>query len=322
MIDVPRSMLSRRGFCLCCFGTATFAATGGWLTPGQVFAQAQGIVDTIRAAAAAAPIKVYRLRGNVSVLEGSGGNIAVLTGTDGKVLIDAGIAVSRARIAEALASLSAEPIRHLINTHWHFDHADGNEWLRGEGATILSHENARKHLAMAQRVEDWDFDFPPSPPAALPTEIMSADRTLRLNGATLALKHYGPGHTDGDISVAFEQQEIVHTGDLYWSAGYPFIDRSTGGNTGGTIRAIEAILAAIGDDTIVIPGHGVISDKAGLARFHVMLSTIQDRVAALKAQGRTEGEAIAAAPTAPFDVEWGQYVIDPGFFTRLIYADV
>jgi glyoxylase-like metal-dependent hydrolase (beta-lactamase superfamily II) len=323
MIDVSRSMLSRRGFCLCCIGTATFAATGGWLTLGQVFAQAQGTVDTIRAAAAAARIKVYRLRGNVSVLEGSGGNIAVLTGTDGKVLIDAGIAVSRARIAEALTSLSAEPIRHLINTHWHFDHADGNEWLRGEGATILAHENARKHLATAQRVEDWNFDFPPSPPAALPTEVMSADRTLRLNGATLALKHYGPGHTDGDISVAFEQQEIVHTGDLYWNGAYPFIDYSTGGSLGGNIRAVEAILAGTTDRTIIVPGHGhPVSNKAELEDYHAMLVGVRENVARLKKQGRTLDETIAARPTAAYDAKWGQFVIDPAFFTKLAYADV
>jgi Metallo-beta-lactamase superfamily len=207
MAYAHRSMLSRRGFCLCCLGSATFTATAGWLTPSQVFARAQGIVDSIRSAAAAAPINVHALRGNVSVLEGSGGNIAVLTGLDGRVLVDAGIGVSRPRIAAALASLSPDPIRHLINTHWHFDHADGNEWLRSEGAVILAHDNARKHLAMAQRVEDWDFDFPPSPPAAIPTEVLSGDRTLRLNGSTLALKYYGPADTDGDISVTFEEPE-------------------------------------------------------------------------------------------------------------------
>ena len=171
MRDAHRSALPRRGFCLCCAGAASFAAVGGWLSPSQVFAQSRNIVDGIRAAAAEAPIKVHRLRGNVSVLEGSGGNIAVLTGPDGKVLIDAGIAASRPRILEALSGLSGDPIRRLINTHWHFDHADGNEWLHEEGAAILAHENTRKHLASAQRVEDWDFNFPQSPPAAIPSEV-------------------------------------------------------------------------------------------------------------------------------------------------------
>ncbi len=312
---------TRRGFCLCCLGATTFAASGGWLSPGRVFAEARGIVESMRAAAASAPIIVHRLRGNVSVLEGSGGNIAVLTGPDGKVLVDAGIGVSRPRIAEALTKLSADPIRHLINTHWHFDHADGNEWLRGEGATILAHENARKHLASAQRVEDWNFDFPPSPPAALPTEVMSTDRTLRLNGTTLALRHYGPAHTDGDISVTFQEPDIVHAGDIYWSAGYPFIDYSTGGSIGGTIRAAEAILAATTDRTIVVPGHGYpASNKAELSDYHAMLVDVRDRVAKLKQQGRTLAQAIEAKPTAAYDAKWGQYAIDPAFFTRLVYA--
>src|SRR5262249_43347356 len=142
--------LSRRRFCLCCVASTTFAATGAWLSPSEVFAQARSAVDIIRSAAATAPITVHRLRGNVSVLEGSGGNIAVLPGPDGKLLVDAGITASRPRIKEALAGLGDQPVKHLINTHWHFDHADGNEWLNQEGATILAHENARKHLMSAQ----------------------------------------------------------------------------------------------------------------------------------------------------------------------------
>ena len=247
---------TRRGFCLCCLASATFAATGGWLTPREAFAQARSIVDQMRTEAGQATITVHRLRGNVSVLEGSGGNIAVLTGSDGKLLVDAGITASRPRIAEALASLDDQPIRHLINTHWHFDHADGNEWLHGEGAAILAHENTRKRLASTQLVEAWNFEFPPSPAGALPGEVLSADRMLRHNGTTLALKVYGPAHTDGDISVHFAEPEILHTGDTWWNGSYPFIDYSTGGSIDGMIRAAEANVAAATDLTIVIPGHG------------------------------------------------------------------
>ena len=120
---------SRRGFCLCCASAAAASATGAWLTPRRAYAEALGIVETIKAAAAKAPITVHRLRGGVAVLEGSGGNVAVLTGRDGKVLVDAGIAVSRPQMATALADLGPEPLTHLINTHWHFDHASGNAWL-------------------------------------------------------------------------------------------------------------------------------------------------------------------------------------------------
>src|SRR6516225_10210786 len=129
MTCARRHLLSRRGFCLCCLASASFTATGGWLTPRETFAEARNIVDLIRDDAARAPIKVHKLRRDVSILEGSGGNIAVLTGADGKVFIDAGITASRPRILEAANGLSRDPVKHLINTHWHFDHTDGNQWL-------------------------------------------------------------------------------------------------------------------------------------------------------------------------------------------------
>jgi len=301
-------------------GAATFAATGGWLTPSQSYAEAGNIVDLIRDDAAKATIKVHRLRGNVSILEGSGGNIAVLTGDDGKVFVDAGITPSRPRILEAANGLSRDPITHLINTHWHFDHTDGNQWLNGEGAAILAHENTHKHLLTAQRVEDWDFNFPSSPLAAVPTEVFSSEKTLTLNRSTLALKYYGPAHTDCDISVTFREADIIHCGDTYWNGIYPFIDYSTGGNIQGMITATERNLAVTTDQTIVIPGHGVpVSNKAELQAYRDMLVAIRDNVAKLKEQGRSLDEIIAAKPTAAFDAKWGQFVITPAMFTRLVY---
>ena len=315
---------SRRGFCLCCAAAATLAATGTWPTPRQAFAQASGIVEQIRSAAASAPITIHRLRGDVAVLEGSGGNVAVMTGgRDGKVLVDAGIAVSRPQLAAALAELGPAPVTHLINSHWHFDHASGNEWLCELGPRIIAHENARRHLAATQRVEGWDFDFAPLPAAALPTEVFAAERTLALNGTTLALAYYGPAHTDSDISVRFAGPDILHTGDTYWNGVYPFIDYSTGGSIDGAIRAAEANLAATTDATIVVPGHGhPVSDRAGLQAFRDMLVAVRDSVAALKRQGRSLDEVVAARPTAAYDARWGNFVIGPALFARLVYEGV
>ena len=135
--------LSRRHFCFCCVGAAGYATTAGWLTPRTAYAQARGIVSLIKDSAAKAPIVTHKLRDNLFVLEGSGGNIAVLTGADGKVLIDAGISVSRPQITQALAALGTAPVTHLINTHWHFDHTDGNLWLAEEGAAIIAHTITR-----------------------------------------------------------------------------------------------------------------------------------------------------------------------------------
>jgi glyoxylase-like metal-dependent hydrolase (beta-lactamase superfamily II) len=316
-----KHLMSRRGFCLCCIGGA--AAANGWLAPREAYAEARGLVSLIKDSAATSPIVTHKLRNNVSVLEGSGGNVAVLTGPDGKVLIDAGIGVSRPQITKALAELGPEPITHLINTHWHFDHADGNTWLNSVGAKIIAHENTRKHLSAVQRVEDWDYNFLPLTPVGLPTEVFAAERTLKLNSLNLGLKYYGPAHTDGDISVAFREADILHVADTFWNGIYPFIDYSTGGSIDGMIAASDANLAATTDNTIIIPGHGrPVSNRTELKEFRDMLVAVRDKVATLKRQGRSRDEAVAALPTAAFDARFGNFVIDPGFFTRLVYEGV
>jgi glyoxylase-like metal-dependent hydrolase (beta-lactamase superfamily II) len=314
----PTSRVSRRHF----VASTIVATTGVWLMPRRLFAVAESPVITIRNAAATAKINVTKLRGNVSVLEGSGGNIAVLTGSDGKLLVDAGIPGSRPRITEALTGLSSDPVKHLINTHWHFDHTDGNEWLHSVGAEITAHENTRKHLAETTRVEDWNFTFPPAPPGALPTKLFDNEQTLHLNGSTLALKKYSPAHTDSDISVEFTDADIIHVADTFWNGHFPFIDYSTGGSIDGMIRAAETNVARVGDKTIVIPGHGPIGNKSQLIEFRNMLVTVRDKVGALKKQGKSRDEVVAAKPTADYDAKWGGFVINGDFFTKLVYAGV
>jgi glyoxylase-like metal-dependent hydrolase (beta-lactamase superfamily II) len=318
-----QGLISRRHFCFCCVAATTYAATNGWLTPRQAYAEARGLVTLIKDSAATSPIVTHKLRNNISVLEGSGGNVAVLTGPDGKVLVDAGIGVSRARMTEALAALSSDPVTHLINTHWHFDHADGNTWLHSVGAKIIAQNNTRKHLSGIQRVEDWDYNFLPMPDGALPTEVFDKEHGLKLNGASIGLKYYGPAHTDSDISVTFAEANVVHVGDIFWNGIYPFIDYSTGGSIDGTIAACDVSLAAVDDDTIIVPGHGKpVSNKAELKEFRDMLAGVRDNVAKLKKAGKTRDETVAAKPSAAYDAKFGQFVIDPGFFTRLVYEGV
>ncbi|MDR6291467.1 glyoxylase-like metal-dependent hydrolase (beta-lactamase superfamily II) [Inquilinus ginsengisoli] len=323
-MSVPHHhVMSRRGFCTCCVVAAGATALGGWLTPAQAFVEARDIVDLVRADAAKRRITVHSLRRGVSILEGSGGNIAVLTGPDGNMFVDAGITVSRLRILEAVKGLSRQPITHLINTHWHFDHTDGNQWLNQDGATIIAHENTHKHLLAAQRVEDWDYNFPTAPLSAVPSELVASEKTLSLNGATIALLHPGPAHTDGDLTVTFGEADVLHCGDIYWNGIYPFIDYSTGGSIDGTIKAAEAILAAATSKTIIIPGHGKpVSNRAELAAYRDMLADIRGTVATLKRQGRPVDDIVAAKPTAAHDAQWGQFLISPAFFTRLVYQGV
>jgi glyoxylase-like metal-dependent hydrolase (beta-lactamase superfamily II) len=292
------------------------------LTPDQFSVQDTGIVPTMVRAAAGARISTRPLRRNISILEGSGGNIAVLTGRDGKLLVDAGFTASRRAIADALSSITSDPIKHLINTHWHTDHTDGNGWLHEAGAVILAHENTRQHLSIATRVEGWSYTFPAASAGAIPAEVFAAEHTFQFNDTNIILKYYGPSHTDSDISVNFAEADVVHIGDTWWNGVYPFIDYSTGGSIDGTIRAAEMNIAAVTDRTIVIPGHGAVGDKSDLAEYRDMLVTIRKRVATLKKQGRSLDETVAEKPTAPFDAKWGQFLITPAMFTGLVYAGV
>jgi glyoxylase-like metal-dependent hydrolase (beta-lactamase superfamily II) len=288
-----------------------------------LFAQHEGdhLVQQIRDAAADGPVSVQPVRRGISVLMGSGENIAVLSGPDGTVLVDAGIPGRLGQVEHALASIGAAPPSCLVNTHWHFDHTDGNEWLHAAGATIVGHENTRTHLSRATRVRDWNFTFPAAPVGARPTIVFASNHKLQINGTTLALAHYPPAHTDSDISVRFVDDDVLHVGDTWWNGVYPFIDYSTGGSIDGTIRAAEANIAAVSGGTIVIPGHGPVGDRSGLVEFRDMLVAIRDRVHSLTKAGRRVDEVVAARPTAAYDAKWGT-LVPPSLFTRLVYAGV
>jgi glyoxylase-like metal-dependent hydrolase (beta-lactamase superfamily II) len=194
--------------------------------------------------------------------------------------------------------------------------------LNSAGAKIIAQENTHKYLQQVQRV-DWDYNFLALPTNGLPTETFAEERTLKLNGSSIALKRYSPAHTDSDISARFSEAEIAHVGDTFWNGIYPFIDQSTGGSIDGMIAASDANLAATTDETIIIPGHGhPVSNRAELKGFRDMLVAIRENVATLKRQGRSRDETVAARPTAAFDSQFGNFVIDPGFFTRLAYQSV
>ena len=276
----------------------------------------------INAAAAAGPISVEQLRGNVTVLEGSGGNIGVLSGSNGLLMVDAGIAVSRQMIVDALHKIGPGMPRYVINTHWHWDHTDGNGWLRREGATIIADKRAVRRLTQTIRVVEWEHTFTPIPKAELPNRIITGDKTMHFDGETIRIKHYGPGHTDGDMSVYFTKADVLQTGDTFWNGVYPFIDYVTGGSINGDIRAANENLTMATDHTEVIPGHGPSGGRAELVAFRDMLVAIRDKVAALKSQGKSLSEIIAAKPTAAYDAKWGGSVISGALFTALVYRGV
>jgi glyoxylase-like metal-dependent hydrolase (beta-lactamase superfamily II) len=296
-------------------------AAGLMFTPRELFAQTSPVV-LIKNAAAKDPVIVKALRANIHLLEGSGGNIVVLNGGDGKLLVDGGIAASQKKITDALAGISNDPLKYLINTHWHFDHTDGNDWLHNTGATIIAHDNTHKNLSKTITVKDWNYTFDPSPKGGLPTTVFSKEHTLKFNGAEIQMKHYEAAHTNSDISVYFPEADVLHVADTWWNPYYPFIDHSSGGTLDGMIEASNKNIGMSTDKTIIIPGHGAVGNHSQLQEFRDMLVSIRESVSTLKKAGRSLKDTIAAKPTAAFDGKYGNFVVDPSFFTRLVYADV
>ncbi len=275
-----------------------------------------------REAAAKAVITTRNLRGNISVLMGSGGNIAVLPGKDGAVMVDAGYLTSQPQVSAALAKLGDGPVKTLINTHWHFDHTDGNLWVHDAGAIITAHTNTRKHLSERTEMKAFQMVIPPAPVAARPTIVFDDAKTLKLNKATIELVHYAPAHTDSDISVHFVEANVLHCGDTLFSEGYPFIDYSTGGSIDGMIAATKKNIAMTDKSTQVIPGHGDVVDQTKLMAVLEMLQGTRAAVAALKGQGKSLEETVAAKPLAAYDEKWGAGFMNCAGFTALVYQGV
>jgi glyoxylase-like metal-dependent hydrolase (beta-lactamase superfamily II) len=312
---------SRRHF----LAATTAAAIAACLHPRPLWGrqtpppQTTDFLGKSRASNANNKITTTPLRRNVTALLGAGGNIAVLTAKEGKLLVDSGYASCQPQLTTALAAINSEPIQVLINTHWHLDHVDGNEWMHSAGATIWAHENTRYRMSSMQHMVAFDATIPPAPIGALPTILINTYRKLSDSINTLMLTHYEPAHTDTDLSVYFAEADIFHCGDTWFNGFYPFIDYSSGGNINGMIAATEKNLAAVTDNTIIIPGHGPIGNKAQLTEFRDMLVGARDNVAKLKREGKSLDETLAAKPTATFDEKWGK---KPAAFIGYVYQGV
>jgi len=296
--------------------TALIASTLAW--PALAAAQDSPVIK-INAEAARSDIKITPLRGGVSMLEGSGGNIGVLVVPGEKFMVDAGIAISKDKLAKALASLSPDRVTAVVNTHWHWDHTDGNAWLHDSGAEIVAHPRTAQYVAQVERVDDWTYTFQPLTPSGQPRVLVKDRKQYTVGGEQVDVVAIPPAHTDGDLYVHFKNADVLFVGDTYWNGIYPFIDNEHGGGIDGMIRAADLSLKMAGPRTIVIPGHGPPATRADLAEYRTMLQTIRDNVARLKKQGKDRDAVIAAKPSSQFDAKWGQFLIDPAFFTRLVY---
>jgi len=309
--------INRRSFLRLGLAVTAASAASRW-----AYAQSPAVPDRVlqgRAEALKTPITTTRLYDNVFLLQGAGGNMVLQTGPEGNVLIDSSFATAVPKVREAIGAVSKDTPDALINTHWHYDHTDGNEGLHNAGFSIYAHENTRRRLSTPQTIPIFKITMPAAPAGALPTITFDDALHVWHNGDSLDLVHFDPAHTDTDIYIHFAHANVLHVGDTWFNGMYPFIDEATGGNIGGMIRASEKALAVADNSTKIVPGHGPLGTRADLQKFHEMLSTVRDRLTALKAAGASEQEAIAKKPTADLDAIWNKGFTTGDLFTGIVF---
>ena len=263
--------------------------------------------------------RATRLSDSVTMIRGSGGNVAVSAGEDGVFIVDDQLKPLTDQLLAAIREISAQPIRFVINTHYHGDHVGGNEALGESGSVIVAHDKVRERMSREQFSHFFDAATPPWPEAALPVITFNDRVSLHLNGESVAVHHVPRGHTDGDSLVYFPQSYVLHMGDIFFNGLYPYIDLDGGGSIQGMIRGVETGLELANEDTQVIPGHGPMSDRAELAAYHAFLLEARDKVQALVDKGLTLEQAVAAEPTAEWDEILGGVWITPAQFVTFIY---
>ena len=267
-------------------------------------------------------IKSEPVAGSVHMLTGAGGNLALSIGDDAAFLVDDQFAPLSARIKAAVANISRKPVRFVLNTHWHGDHTGGNEAFGRAGSVIVAHENVRRRMSSEQFNEFFKSRTPASPKAALPVVTFTSDLVFHMNGDEIHAFHVPNAHTDGDAIVHFRRANVLHMGDVFFNKLYPFIDTDSGGSLAGTIAAVDRILAMVGDDTRIVPGHGPLATKGDLQAYRTMLATVQERVQALVRENKTLQDVVAAQPTAEFDETWGKGFFRPEQFVAIVFNDL
>jgi glyoxylase-like metal-dependent hydrolase (beta-lactamase superfamily II) len=242
-------------------------------------------------------ITTIPVRDNIYMLQGSGGNIGVSIGDDGVMIVDDQFAPLTDKIAAAIAQLTDQAVSVVVNSHFHYDHTDGNENFGRAGAYIVAHDNARKRMESTQvlagsgRVQEaYDHD-------GLPKITFFDVMRFYFNGNAVDMVYTGNGHTDGDAQIYFREANVMHTGDMFVRYGLPFIDTNNGGSLDGMIDALWEIAAMINDDTIIIPGHGQLSSRSDLLDFRNMLVEIRGNLVRALVQGLS-GEAMLATEPA------------------------
>ena len=268
---------------------------------------------------AGAQITSEKVADGLYVLFGVGGNIGVSIGSDGVLIVDDQFPQVMEKIEAAIGEIGGDGVDYAINTHWHFDHAEGNNALGPSGTTIVAHSNARADMAKGGLVNlvIAKYQQQPYPKAALPVLTFDDRMQIHFNDNQIDLMHFSPAHTNGDTAVWFRNQNAVHLGDVFNNSGYPFVDVDSGGGIDGMINFCEQTLAAVGPDGIIIPGHGPVTDTAALSRYVYMLKTVRARIAEMIDDGKTLQQVMDAKPTADFYEVYGPETASLGFVNRV-----
>lgn len=252
-------------------------------------------------------IRVEELADGFYVLFGVGGNILVSSGEDGVLIVDDQFPKMMPKLKRAMRKMGDRKVDFVINTHWHFDHAEGNLELGKEDTWLVSQANSRRMMQKDNVINlvGMAYQQDAYPAHALPDITFDETMQFYLNGERIDLLHVGPAHTTGDTAVIFRGQNAVHLGDVFNNAGYPFIDADNGGSLDGVIDFCEAVLKETDTDTIVIPGHGAVATHADLRNYVHMLKTVRGELVALIRQGKSLEEIQAAGITETWDEKMG-----------------
>lgn len=267
----------------------------------------QAVLDAFGWDLKKAEITIERINENNHVLFGLGGNILVNSGKDGVLIVDDQFPQLKNKIMSAIRKIGGRKIDYIVNSHWHFDHAEGNIAFGKTGSRIIAHENSRFMMINPQPINLVSVVYPqqPYPSHALPQITYQDTMTVSLNGEEIGLYNFGSAHTTGDTAVYLKQSNILHMGDVFNMSGFPFIDADNGGNIDGIIYFCQSILSVINDETVVVPGHGPISTTQDMKNYIDMLVVVRDRIKNLIDKEKTLEEVLEAHPAQEWEAGFG-----------------
>ena len=256
---------------------------------------------------ATTPVSSEEVAPGVHALFGVGGNVVAAIGPDGTLLVDDQFPTMVPKIIATIQDLGGDGVDFVVNTHWHFDHADGNAALAETGSVVVAHDNSRSRLTAAQSINlvTQVVAQPAASGRSLPVLTYSDRLSFHFNGERIDVLYFGPAHTDGDAVVYLTGSNVVHTGDVFVSGFYPFIDAGNGGSISGMLEYCETLLDIIDENTKIVPGHGPVGGYEDLERYVAMLRDTEAAIAAMVAEGRSLAEVLEANPTAKWDETYG-----------------